>query len=302
MKATLSLSEQLHFRAIEVSSRYKKAEAELVDVIQQLEENQVYLERGHASLSSYVVSELGLGENVTYTLITIARKARQVPELKTQLHAGALTLSNARRVAAILTPANQEEWIRKARELSNRQLEREIVRVKPEEAVVERVSYVTPDRVKLQLGLSEREIAKLRRVQDLLSQSQKRAVSLEQAIEALSSEFLRRHDPLEKAKRHEERSEKKSTQKVGELVTLRAHGRERISADLLHRVNLRDHRRCAQILPDGTRCNRTRWVEVHHKIPRCEGGPNSLENLVTLCSTHHRFWHRKNPPKVSKSV
>ena len=40
-------------------------------------------------------------------------------------------------------------------------------------------------------------------------------------------------------------------------------------------------------------CGRTRFLEVHHLVPRSRGGTNHPENLVTLCGTCHRFWHER---------
>src|SRR3954470_1217263 len=107
-------SEQIHERALEVAARYKRREAELVDVIQQVEEHRVFVRLGCSSLFKYVVGKLGLSKDVAYPLITIARAARRVPELKSKLQSGAMTMSNARRVAAVITPENQSEWIKKA--------------------------------------------------------------------------------------------------------------------------------------------------------------------------------------------
>jgi len=321
MQTHFSIVDQIHARAIEVSARYKRAEADLIDVLQQIEDHRVFLKRGHASLFNYVVTELGLGENIAYSLITVARKARQVPGLKMQLQTGAMTLSNARRVAAVLTPQNQSEWLSKACDLSSRQLEREIVQERPEEATPERASYVSSNRIKLELGLSEREMLRLRRVQDLISQSRKRALSLEEVIEALNSDYLRRHDPVEKAKRHRVRqvtpnieaqdppdsgnldasSVVKPTEPVRELVTRRdaSHPDQKrvpIPSAIRHQVNLRDQRRCAYITPDGSRCNQARWIEIHHKIPISQRGPNTADNLMTLCSAHHQLMHQSGRP------
>ena len=33
-------------------------------------------------------------------------------------------------------------------------------------------------------------------------------------------------------------------------------------------------------------------MDVHHLQPRSEGGKNTLENLITLCTAHHRAAHR----------
>jgi hypothetical protein len=276
--------EAIHLRAVEISRRYLRAEAELVCILQKVEEHRVFVRRGHASLFAYVVSELGLSESVAYGLITVARKVREVPELGVLVGTGEISLSNARRVAAVLTSGNQSEWLKKASELTARQLEKEVVKIKPEAATRERASYVTPERVRLELGMSEAEMLKLRRIQDLLSQKTGRAVSLEETISTLGAEFLKRHDPVEKAKRQVVKKSPSASLKT--LVT----GRVPLPAALKHQVNLRDERRCTYV-NQGKRCNQSRWIEIHHIQPVSQGGPNTLENLTTLCSSHHDLQH-----------
>jgi 5-methylcytosine-specific restriction protein A len=335
MAVALGLAERLHARALKASAFYKRAEADLIDVLTQIEAHRVFLKRGHSSLYHYAVSELRLGENIAYSLITVARKCIEVPELKAKLQAGEITLTNARRVVSVLTSENKSEWLLKAERLSQRELEKEIVRVHPKEATKERASYVTSDRVRLELGLSEQQMLRLRRVQDLLSQSKRRPVSLEEAMQALISEFLKRHDPVEKAKRHQVRkgssvekataSEKPRSDQVPNgfqapplvarreeveekereseqeqvleqkhaLTQERVQGQRRapIPAAILHRVRLRDQQRCRFVLHDGTRCNQSRWVEIHHRIPLSQGGTHTFDNLITLCSSHHKYAH-----------
>ncbi len=279
--------EWLHERAVEAATRYRCAEADLVEILQLAEAERMFARRGHASLYAYVTTELRLSENVACTLITIARKARDVPALHAKLREGAMTLSNARRVAAVLTVENQDEWLALACELSCRDLEREIVRVKPEAAVRDRFTPVAEGRVKLEVGLSDVVAAKLQRVQDLLCQSQGDVVGIEGAIEAMADEYLRRHDPVEKARRNSKPSEPVKTS-----VTRKVPGaREPWTAAVLHAVNLRDEGRCTRVLSNGRRCDRSRWVEIHHVLPVSRGGSNELENLVTLCSIHHRGVH-----------
>jgi hypothetical protein len=41
----------------------------------------------------------------------------------------------------------------------------------------------------------------------------------------------------------------------------------------------------------GAGCRRTRFLNVHHLIPRERGGTNAAENLITLCSGCHRTLH-----------
>ncbi len=286
-----SRATDLHAQALDASSRYRKAEADLIRILQEIESERVFLTRGHASLFEYVTRELGLGEHAAYTLITIARKVREVPALRERLESGAITLSNARRVVAVLTKANQSEWLEKASSLSNRALEKEIARERPEETVRERAAYVTPDRLRLELGISEEALTRLRRVQDLLSQARRRPVQLEECVEALAKEYLDRHDPVIKAERVLAK-EKKPIEKVRSLVTLRARRkREPLPASSLHAVHRRDQGQCTAIRPDGQRCLEKRWIEIHHRHPVAQGGSNSTENLETLCSGHHRMRH-----------
>ena len=296
MSSALLLMDQIHARALEVSTRYRREEAELVDVLIQVERYGVFIQRQHASLFAYATTELGLSENVAYALIAVARKAREVPALGARLRDGAVTLSNARRVASVLTVQNQAEWVEKACALSSRQLEREIARVRPEIRTPERASYAGADRVRLEVGLSEEQMLKLRHAQDLLCQSRRRTVSLEETIGVLTSEFIKRVDPVERARRQTNRKGSvlvQPSEQVGELVTRRV--RSPIPAAELHAVNLRDQRRCTHILPNGSRCHQSRWVEIHHIQLVSEGGPNTVENLITLCSAHHKLMHQADP-------
>ena len=38
-------------------------------------------------------------------------------------------------------------------------------------------------------------------------------------------------------------------------------------------------------------CRNTRWLQIHHVRHWADGGPTNLDNLILLCSAHHRFLH-----------
>ncbi|MBU2499992.1 HNH endonuclease, partial [bacterium] len=54
------------------------------------------------------------------------------------------------------------------------------------------------------------------------------------------------------------------------------------------RVLARDGHRC-----QGSGCTNTRFLEVHHVLPRARGGTNRPDNLITLCGACHRHIHEK---------
>jgi 5-methylcytosine-specific restriction endonuclease McrA len=56
-------------------------------------------------------------------------------------------------------------------------------------------------------------------------------------------------------------------------------------------VLARDRHRCRT-----PGCHHTRFLEVHHIVPRSRGGTNEAANLITLCSACHRLWHERGRP------
>ena len=70
-----------------------------------------------------------------------------------------------------------------------------------------------------------------------------------------------------------------------------SHVARHINSALRHQVTLRDQGRCTHTNSRGERCEDQRWIDIHHVIPRHKGGQDTLENLTTLCSSHHRLVH-----------
>jgi HNH endonuclease len=63
--------------------------------------------------------------------------------------------------------------------------------------------------------------------------------------------------------------------------------RQSLPPALRRAILARDHGRCR--VPG---CTHASFVDVHHIVPRCEGGRNDPDNLLTLCGGHHRATHR----------
>ena len=287
---------EIHKKALEVAARFKRAEADLISVLQEVESARVFMKLGFTSLFSYCVQALGLSESVAANFITVARKAREVPVLQSAIESGVLSVSKARKITPVLTLGNQEEWIEKAKLLSTRKLEEEVAQVAPKEATPERMKFVSEDRVELRLGLSKAAKEKLERVRDLESQRTARPVSIEETLGALLDVYLESKDPISRAKRVMKRKTKSPGNNASACVTGHAErggvNREAIPAVIRHQVLLRDSGQCAHLNEQGIRCENRRWIDLHHIRPRSLGGVNASENLITLCSAHHRMEHQ----------
>jgi hypothetical protein len=247
--------------------------------------------------------------------MTIARKSVKVPELKKAIELGQITVSNAKLLTSVITPENKKEWLDLGATLTKPKLEKAIVKVSPKALVIERVQYVQEDVLKLTVAISEESLSILKRVQDLESQRTGRAVSLDEAIKAMGQEYLKKHDPVEKARRAEKAKITKTIKtaedrKIKNLEKTEAEsaakenspsgrveqtdsfiGRTPLKAELKHKVNLRDEAQCCYFHDTGQRCENKRWLDTHHKIPVSKGSTNTLENLVTLCKAHHQAMH-----------
>lgn len=254
----------VHQRALACARRYLVAEAELLEAIAEVDRLRIYEAFHYTHLTPYCVKELGLSEDVAACFVRVARKGREVPELQEAVSDGRLTVTKAKTIASVITASSQEAWIEKATTLSKRELEAEVAEANPRAGRPEKAKPVGQKKFRVEFELMEEEMELFRRAQEVSG-----AESLAETQVKLLKFFLDRKDPVRKADRSRDRSVAK------------------------HAVNRRDRGACQAKLPNGKICGNRRWVHQHHIIPKNEGGPDTPENLITLCSAHHRQWHRR---------
>lgn len=281
----MHLIQSIHEKALELAAAFKRAEHELLTILQEVEANRVFEKMGYNSLFTYATSALKLSEGYSYALISVARKAKQVPELKEAIAIGGLSVSRAKKISSVITPENSSVWIERAKTLTQRELEKAVVTVNPK-AAIERMSFVATDRVQFQCGISEKLMRKIERAQDLLSQRLKRSASMEDVLEVLTSKYLQSEDPVSKAERAKKIVPAKA--RFSRIVP------RVIPMAVKHQVALRDQGQCSFVNSDGQRCGATRFVQMHHVQPLAMGGAHTTENLATLCFHHHRLFHNRH--------
>jgi len=297
-KKTAKEIQEIHQRALKAAERYKRSEMDVLSSIQEVDGSAAFLRLGHTSLFNYMLHALGFSESIAANFITVSRKAKEIPMLQAAIQEGLLSVSKARKITAVLTLENQQEWVEKAKTLPQRQLEQEVAREIPREDVPERIKFITESRMEMRLGISKEMEEKLRHVQDLESQRTGHAVCIEETLAALLEVYLEVKDPVRRANR----ILKKESIQVSEHVARHAEEEKAkgtrlgpIPTATKHLVAKRDHGRCTHINPKGHRCENRRWTDIHHVLPRSQGGTNSLENLKTLCRGHHKMEHDMAP-------
>ena len=288
--------QKIHEAALQVSREFRSCESRLVEVLGQVDENEVFRHLGYPSLFRYSVEALGLTEAVAYALIQVARTGKQVPELKRDVASGALSVFKAKKICSVLKrtePEQNQIWIEKAKSMSSRELEREVLKIKE------------PEVRTLRLQISPELLRDLERCQELVSQSESQVVSLEKTLSALVKIYLKIKDQLEKAKRNAEKASKPfvSAEPLSMPARVTGTARTPIPAAQRHRVVLRNQAQCAHIDPNGKRCPEKRFLHFHHQQPVSLGGTHTADNLQLLCSSHHRLLHwreTRSPEKAAR--
>ena len=234
---------QLHERALRVAQAYLGAEAELIEILQGMDETKGFRHYGAKSLFDYATTVLKLSTATTFNLTTVARKSREVPELKEAIRAGTLTLSKARKTVPVLTSANQAKWIGLAQTLTSRELEREVARARTEPFIQEQRrteerrmtrEYLEQDshdpagdesdfdgeapspKHELKFAVNRELMRKLERAKALLAHAHSKTVTLEETVEAALDLFLESKDPLwRKALNSKPAAEREKLARVG---------------------------------------------------------------------------------------
>ena len=84
-----------------------------------------------------------------------------------------------------------------------------------------------------------------------------------------------------------ESDETRAMAHVGHAVSASTRARQSIPPALRRAVLLRDQQRCR--VPG---CRHASYLDLHHIQLRSEGGRHDAENILSVCSSHHRAVHR----------
>jgi hypothetical protein len=268
------MMEILHQQALRAARNHRKAEADLVGILIRIEDCRGFEVFGRTSLFAYAQKDLGLSEPLAQLLIYVGRKCREVPELLEAIENGELTVSKSKTIVPVIDRKNFAKWIGIAKRVSTRNLERAVAAEQPSTTTRESIRYKGKG-ARIAVDLDEEGLNALQRSREILAQKKSAPVNMADSIKATSIRFIEQNDPVAKADR--------ATRK-----TIHVNGK----SSRKHKVHHRDRGQCQFRLPTGELCGASQWLHIHHIKPRAEGGTDDPENLITLCSSHHRQVHK----------
>ncbi|MBK7672640.1 MAG: HNH endonuclease [bacterium] len=287
----------------------------------------LYREFGHATLELYATQSLGFTQNRYWQFKRLADDLERLPVLREAVASGELGWTKAQQVARVATPETQHAWVAKAATTGRRELAREVqaardvARLDARRAVALEVPPADPMPIEASFTLRG-DVLQVARLEALLEKARKQrrgptgATRLDLVLEALAALV---DGPADDAGDSAAAAVPRPGVQVvvqqcpdckaatvatarGDLALAPAQV-EAVTCDAIVRgeknhsvipprtraaVLARDRHRCAT-----PGCRATRFLEVHHVVPRSKGGGNGEANLVTLCSRCHGFVHER---------
>ena len=267
---------KIHLAAVEAADTHRKSEMELLNALELVWKNKTFVKYGCRSLFEYSTKHLKLSEEMASIVNKIAKKFTEIPELKLQMETGDLSLSKLNRITAVVNKKNLNHWVNVAKG-TKRNLEKEIAKVQPEKVIPERARYQKAGetlRVLISFSVTQEKYAVFERTRDLLSQKLKRPASIGETHVAAIHELNQKLDPLKKPIRKD------------------TAGTTKLTVTLKRKVHHTFDSQCTHVDHNGERCTQRRHLDIHHIVPKANGGTDNEANLTLLCAGHHRAHHR----------
>jgi 5-methylcytosine-specific restriction endonuclease McrA len=292
----------LHKEAVGTANNYFKEEFRLLDVLQRIDKCKGHRFLGFKNLHQYATVALKLSRDQAYNFVYVARKAAQIDRLHTALMNKEITLSKAKKIGSVISEENAEKWIDCAKRLSQKSLEGVVAKINPRSVIQEGTRFIADNTFELRVAISSQTEFRLKRVQDIICQKERRAVSFEETLQAMATLYIGKNDPVVKAAKVLKKNSSLRRKNLNDQVVNKSPTKRiPLTAELKHNLYQRDQGKCQKIDPHSPngKCSDGRWIDFHHRIPVYQGGSNTLENLVTLCRAHHQMGHLSSSDETS---
>ncbi len=290
----------------------------------------LFRDLGCSSINQYAMGKLGFSKSRSDDFIRLARQLENLPAVREAVANGELGYTKAREIVSVATPETQEPWLEAAKG-TRKELILEVKKAKRAARVDPGQGELLPSSppvvaprelpVRFQMDLTPEQEARrsalVERLHKLGGVPNDRAELMLEALAALvetkelqNQKFPRGHfssrPPVQIHVHENEETGPMTVQTdAGERELSRAES-ERMRCDasvcshggrntttipprVRREVLARDKHQC-----QAPGCGRTRFLEVHHILARRQGGTNDPENLMTLCGSCHRLWHKQN--------
>jgi len=272
---------------------------------------------GFSSLEEYVTSVLGYDAHTTRERLRVAECLTDLPRLACALRGGELNWSCVRELTRVAVPETEEEWLAVSRGQSVRRLEALVSGHVRGDRPTDPQRPSSPRRV-LRFEVTPETYALFREAESKVQRASGGQLDSDELLLAIARQVL--GGPTEEGRAPYQvavtvcpECRRGSIASGGDPVAVGPEVVEMAECDAQHfavndgqgsshmgqpasqsvpprvrrEVMRRDHGQCQ--VPG---CRNTHYVDLHHVCPLSEGGGHDANNLLVLCTAHHRAVHK----------
>ena len=296
-------------RLPEVRGLERRAIAEVIAHLAEVERRRLYLTEACSSMYTFCIERLGYSENEAHTRLQVARLCSQFPAALEALESGSVHLTGLALLCPKVTQANVHELLDEARGKTRREIEALLARRFPRPDVLPSIAPLQPTLLeqgnsvpdtqseqvahsagstvprprveplsaasfRVEFTASAELRQKLELAQNLLSHAVPTgdlAALVERALDDLLAAELKRRMGAERPR---------ARRSLGA-------GSRHVPVDVVRVVWERDSFQCTFVDEHGHRCSEKRYITLEHKQPFARGGPPTVDNLALLCKAHN---------------
>ncbi|MEO8842313.1 MAG: HNH endonuclease [Kofleriaceae bacterium] len=293
-----------------IAKRQRALDAEEAALLCVVARQQVWRQFGCATMLEYLEMVFGYGPKVGHERVRVAMAIEALPELREALASGALSYSALRELTRVVTSNTQREWLDAVRGKSVRQVE-DLVRTHRKGDLP--TDPADPDLKprRLSFEVSTATDALLRQARQSLANERRRFIEDDEFLAAMAAALLEggaNDNGQGRAKYQVRVTSCDSCSQTyfeggGRKIAVDDADAARADCDA---QRIGDDERAAQDIAPKTRrevlhrdggkctvprCRSARFIEIHHIVPRGEGGSHDATNLTCLCDGHHKNLH-----------
>ncbi len=299
----------------------------------------LYVELGYSSINQYARQELSFGNSKIGDYIKLTKKLEKLPHLKDSMSDGKVGYTKGRLIVDVADENTEKAWTDFAKENSRRRVEEEVKRAKQDarDAATMQPSFLPAPKkktpaavvpVRVNLEMTPTQFARYEKAWEQIRKqgnaSPEKVEALLEIMESYLDNNSQNVSPREKNStnsrpaaqvhiHHCPECESSTVQtSKGELEIGKTEF-ERYQCDC--QTSMPEGRNTTSIPPATRRkvlamarhrcqtsgCNHTKFLEIHHVIPRSKGGSNDFSNLRVYCSTCHSRIHAHGSTLMVKS-
>ncbi len=262
LESGLSLDE-IESRLVEAAHRHHLEERNMAYWLLEADRRSLHTKRGFSSIGDYAMELIGVKPQKAQYLVFIADRLEKLPVIAAAFNAGELPWTKAREIVRVATLETEQEWLEKAKKLSNRDLEK---------AVRKHEGTGSGEFVTLTISMPVELLSVWHDTYELAERVSGGELEKWQVLEPALAEFM---------------STYLAAAEENQRALFETEDEKGLSYEVRDAVFTRDGYQC--VFPG---CSARKTLDPHHILYKSRGGSDDPSNIVSLCRIHHALIHK----------